>query len=129
MWGSRPTPKKEGMFSAGQASLEQLEFVLHGRHLKSGSDNPTSVYCLMPRKLPASYLRKLNEEQKMAKLAADKKAERKERLQVPDSGRLKSYTMVCQACGTRAMFTVDDRGYATCTKCRAIASFRFGHLA
>jgi len=83
----------------------------------------------MPRKLPSSYLRKLNEEQKMAGSIAAKRAEKKEQLQSPDSGRLKSYTMICQACGTRTKFTVDEKGYATCTNCRAIASFRFGHLA
>jgi hypothetical protein len=83
----------------------------------------------MPRKLPLSYLRKLNEEQKTVRLVAAKRAEKKEQLQAPDSGRLKSYTMICQACGTRAKFTVDDKGYATCTNCRALASFRFGHLA
>ncbi len=99
------------------------------RNLKTGSDIASCVYGLMPRKLPTSYLRKLNEEQKIAKLTAAKRAEKKEQLQAPNSGRLKSYTMVCQACGTRARFTVDDKGYATCTNCRAIASFRFGHLA
>lgn len=88
------------------------------------------VPCLMPRKLPTAYLRKLKEEQKTAESIAVKRVERKERqLQSPDSGRLKSYMMICQACGTRAKFTVDDHGYATCANCRAIASFRFGHLA
>lgn len=84
----------------------------------------------MPRKLPTAYLRKLKEEQKSAESIAVKRVERKEQqLQSPDSGRLKSYMMICQACGTRAKFTVDDHGYATCTNCRAMASFRFGHLA
>jgi hypothetical protein len=83
----------------------------------------------MPRKLPAAYLRKLNEEQKTVRSIAAKREEKKEQLQAPDSGRLKSYTMICQACGTRTKFTVDEHGYATCTNCRAIASFRFGHLA
>jgi hypothetical protein len=83
----------------------------------------------MPRKLPAAYLRKLNEEQKTVRSIAVKREERKEQLQAPDSGRVKSYMMVCQACGTRAKFTVDEHGYATCTNCRAIASFKFGHLA
>jgi hypothetical protein len=83
----------------------------------------------MPRKLPSSYLRKLNEERKTAQLLAAKRDEKKEQLQAPDSGRLKSYTMICQACGTRAKFTVDEKGYATCMNCKAIASFRFGHLA
>jgi hypothetical protein len=83
----------------------------------------------MPRKLPTAYLRKLNEEKKKVESVVTKHVEMKERLGGPDSGRLKSYTMICQACGTRAKFTVDDHGYATCTNCRAIASFRFGHLA
>jgi hypothetical protein len=83
----------------------------------------------MPRKLPAAYLRKLNEEQKTARSIATKREEKKERLHGPDSSKLKSYIMICQACGTRAKFIVDERGYATCTNCRAIASFRFGHVA
>jgi len=83
----------------------------------------------MPRKLPAAYLRKLNEEQKTVRSIAAKREEKKEQLQAPDSGRLKSYTMICQACGTRTKFTVDEHGFATCTNCRAIASFKFGHLA
>ena len=83
----------------------------------------------MPRKLPAAYLRKLNEEQKTVRSIAAKREEKKEQLQAPDSGRLKSYMMICQACGTRTKFTVDEHGYATCTNCRAIASFKFGHLA
>jgi hypothetical protein len=83
----------------------------------------------MPRKLPAAYLRKLKEEQKTARSIAIKREEKKEQLRAPDSGKLKSYTMICQVCGVRAKFTVDERGYATCTNCRAIASFRFGHVA
>jgi len=83
----------------------------------------------MPRKLPASYLRKLNEEQKMAKSIAAKQVERKQEPRDPDSGRLKGFTMICQTCGARAKFTVDLHGYATCSNCRAIANFRFGHLA
>jgi hypothetical protein len=82
----------------------------------------------MPRKIPASYLRKLNEEQKRAKEVAAKKAARPPPAD-PDSGKLKGFTMVCQTCGTRARFTVDKFGYATCGNCRAIASFRLGHLA
>jgi len=90
----------------------------------------TSVSSLMPRKIPTAYLRKLNEQQKIAPTIAAKRAEtREQRLQAPDSGRLKSYEMICHSCGTRAKFTVDDHGYATCTNCRAIASFKFGHLA
>jgi hypothetical protein len=83
----------------------------------------------MPRKLPTAYLRKLKEEQKTVESIAARRVEKKEQSRVPDSSRLKSYIMICQACGTRAKFTVDERGYATCTNCRAIASFRFGHLA
>ena len=83
----------------------------------------------MPRKLPAAYLRKLNEEQKTARSTARRREERKETLSAPDSGKLKSYVMICQVCGVRAKFTVDERGYATCSNCRAIASFKFGHLA
>lgn len=83
----------------------------------------------MPRKLPSSYLRKLNDEQKQAKAVAAKRAEKKLEPQDPESGRLKGFTMICQACGTKAKFTVDAHGYATCSNCRAIASFRFGHVA
>ena len=90
---------------------------------------PVGASSPLPRKLPTAYLRKLNEEQKTVHSNEAKRAEKKEQLQAPDSGRLKSYVMVCQACGTRAKFTVDEKGYATCSNCRAIASFRFGHLA
>ena len=84
----------------------------------------------MPRKLPTAYLRKLNEEQKIDRVKAEKQAEKKEQAQqAPYTGKLKGYTMVCQSCGTQAKFKVDDRGYATCTNCRAMASFRFGHVA
>jgi len=83
---------------------------------------------LMPRKLPTAYVRKLNDEQKTAQSIASKRIEKKEQFQAPDSGRLKSYVMICQACGSRAKFTVDEKGYATCSNCRAIASYRFGHM-
>jgi len=83
----------------------------------------------MPRKIPSSYIRKLNEEQKRAKEFADKAAKRPPKPVDPDSGKLKGFTMVCQTCGTRAPFTVDKFGYATCGNCRAIASYRLGHLA
>jgi hypothetical protein len=82
----------------------------------------------MPRKLPTAYLRKLKEEQRIARPTVTKREE-KEQLRAPDSEKLKSYTMICQVCGVRAKFTVDERGYATCSNCRAIASFRFGHVA
>ena len=83
----------------------------------------------MPRKIPSSYIRKLNEEQKRAKEVADKAARRPQKPVDPDSGKLKGFTMVCQTCGTRSRFTVDKFGYATCGNCRAIASYRLGHLA
>jgi len=82
----------------------------------------------LPRKLPTSYVRKLNEEQKQAKAIAAKKATKRILPSDPDSGKLKGFTMICQACGTKSRFTVDKFGYATCTNCRAIASFRFGHV-
>ncbi len=81
----------------------------------------------MPRKLPSSYLRKLNEEQKRAKEIAAKKVARPEPVD-PDAGKLKGFVMVCQICGTRAKFKVDKFGYATCGNCRAIASYKLGHL-
>jgi hypothetical protein len=83
----------------------------------------------MPRKIPSSYLRKLNEEQKRAKTLAAKAAEQKLEPKDPDSGKMKGFTAICQTCGLRAKFTVDKFGYATCTNCRAIASYRFGHVA
>ena len=83
----------------------------------------------MPRKLPSSYLRKLNEEQKRAKEIAARQAVKKPQPVDPDSGKLKGFTGVCQTCGSRTRFTVDKFGYATCTNCRAIASYRLGHLA
>lgn len=82
----------------------------------------------MPRKLPTSYVRKLNEQQKTAQAFAARRAEKKLEPRDPDSGKLKGFTMICQTCGTRAKFTVDPHGYATCTNCRAIANFRFGHV-
>ncbi len=82
----------------------------------------------MPRKLPSSYLRKLNEEQKRAKEIAAKKAASRPEPVDPDAGKLKSFIMVCQICGTRAKFKVDRFGYATCGNCRAIASYKLGHL-
>ena len=85
---------------------------------------------LMVRKLPSSYVRKLNEEQKMRKAIEAKQVVRRQRQQHdPDSGRLKGFTMVCQACGTNAKFTVDKLGYATCSNCRAMAPYRFGNVA
>ena len=87
-----------------------------------------SVPNLMPRKLPTAYVRKLNDEQKTAQSIASKRTERKEQFQAPDSGRLRSYVMICQACGKRVKFTVDEKGYATCGNCRAIASYKFGHI-
>ncbi len=83
----------------------------------------------MPRKLPASYLRKLNEEQKRAKEIAAKRPDKKLEPRDPDSGKLKGFTMICQTCGSRAQFSVDKFGYATCGNCKAIASYRFGHVA
>lgn len=83
----------------------------------------------MPRKLPSSYVRKLNEQQKFAKAIEAKRATKKEEPRDPDSGKLRGFTMICQTCGTRAKFSVDTHGYATCSNCRAIANFRFGHLA
>ena len=87
---------------------------------------PTSA---MPRKIPSSYLRKLNEEQKRAKILATKAAERKLEPKDPDSGKIRGFTGICQACGMRTKFTVDKFGYATCGNCRAIASYKFGHVA
>lgn len=84
---------------------------------------------VVPRKLPVSYVRKLNEEQKTARVLETKRAERKQEPRDPDSGKLRGFTMICQTCGTRAKFTVDPHGYATCSNCRAIANFKFGHLA
>jgi hypothetical protein len=83
----------------------------------------------MPRKIPSSYLRKLNEEQKRAKLFAAKAAEKKLEPKDPDSGKMKGFTGICQTCGTRTKFTVDKFGYAACGNCKAIASYRFGHVA
>ncbi len=83
----------------------------------------------MPRKIPSSYLRKLNEEQKRAKEIAAKKEARTPQPVDPDSGKLKSFTTICQTCGSQSRFTVDKFGYATCGNCRAIASYRLGHLA
>jgi len=83
----------------------------------------------MVRKLPSSYVRKLNEEQKMRKTIEAKQQVRKEQaLRDPDSGRLKTYTMICQSCGTNAKFTVSSLGYATCSNCRAVAPYRFGNV-
>ena len=83
----------------------------------------------MVRKLPSSYVRKLNEEQKKRKAFEAKQSARKEQQQRdPDSGRLKGFTMICQSCGTNSMFSVDKLGYATCKKCRAVAPYRFGNV-
>ncbi len=83
----------------------------------------------MPRKIPSSYLKKLNEEQKRAKEIAAKRAARRPEPVDPDSGKLKGFVTVCQTCGTRTRFIVDRFGYATCGNCRAIASYKLGHLA
>jgi len=83
----------------------------------------------MPRKVPSSYLRKLNEEIRSAKASANKRKDRELVPKDPDSGRLKGFTMVCQACGTKARFTVDSMGYATCGNCKSVASYRFGNVA
>jgi hypothetical protein len=84
----------------------------------------------MVRKLPSSYVRKLNEEQKMKQIFEAKEKVRKQQRQAdPDSGKLKGFTMICQTCGTNSKFTVDKLGYATCTHCRAVAPFRFGNVA
>jgi hypothetical protein len=84
---------------------------------------------LVGRKLPSSYVRKLNEEQKMRKTIEEKQRSRQQQRQSdPDSGRLKGYTMICQTCGTNSKFTVDKLGYATCSNCRAVAPYRFGNV-
>jgi hypothetical protein len=83
----------------------------------------------MPRKLPSSYLRKLNEEQKKRTAIEAKQSQPKAPPADPDSGKLKGFVMVCQSCGSRAKFSVDKFGYATCGNCRAIASYRLGHVA
>ena len=83
----------------------------------------------MPRKLPASYLRKLNEEQKRAKEVAARVDKKKLAPKDPDSGKLKGFTGICQTCGSQTKFTVDKFGYATCSNCKAIASYKFGHIA
>jgi hypothetical protein len=83
----------------------------------------------MPRKIPASYLRKLNEEQKKAKEFSAKAAVKRLEPKDPDSGKLKGFTGICQTCGTRTKFTVDKFGYATCANCKAIASYKFGYVA
>ena len=83
----------------------------------------------MPRKIPSSYLRKLNEEQKRAKDFAAKAAENKLEPKDPDSGKIKGFIGICQSCGARTTFIVDKFGYATCSNCRAIASYKFGHVA
>jgi hypothetical protein len=83
----------------------------------------------MPRKLPAAYLRKLNEEQRIAKSIAANRTAKKPQPLDPDAGRLNSFETICQMCGKRAKFNVDKFGYATCSNCRAIASYRLGHLA
>jgi hypothetical protein len=83
----------------------------------------------MPRKIPSSYLRKLNEEQKRAKVFAAKAAQKKLEPRDPDSGKIRGFSGICQACGARTQFSVDKFGYATCGKCGAIASYKFGHVA
>ena len=83
----------------------------------------------MPRKIPTSYIRKLNEEQKRSKVFAEKAAVKKLEPKDPDSGKLKGFMGICQICGSRTKFTVDKFGYATCGNCRAIASYKFGHVA
>jgi hypothetical protein len=87
------------------------------------------MWAAMPRKIPSSYLRKLNEEQKRSKIFAAKAAEKKLEPRDPDSGKIKGFTGICQTCGTRTKFTVDRFGYATCGNCKAIASYKFGHVA
>jgi hypothetical protein len=83
----------------------------------------------MVRKISSSYLRKLNEEQKMRKIIEARQQVRKmEQQRDPDSGRLKKFTMVCQSCGTNSKFTVNKLGYATCDNCRAVAPYRFGNV-
>jgi len=89
----------------------------------------STLVIAMPRKIPSSYLRKLNEEQKRAKDFAAKREEKKLEPKDPDSGKIKGFTGICQSCGTRTKFTVDKFGYATCGNCRAIASYKFGHVA
>ena len=83
----------------------------------------------MPRKLPPSYLRKLNEEQKRAKQFQASAERKKLAPKDPDAGKLKGFTGICQSCGSHTKFTVDKFGYATCNNCKAIASYKFGHVA
>ncbi|HKM49996.1 MAG: hypothetical protein ABSD41_03225 [Candidatus Bathyarchaeia archaeon] len=83
----------------------------------------------MVRKIPTSYIRKLNEEQKMRKTnEAKQQARRQQQQREPDAGRLKGFSMICQSCGTNSKFTVGKFGYATCNKCRAVAPYRFGNV-
>ena len=65
----------------------------------------------------------------MAKEVAARAEKKKLVPKDPDSGKLKGFTGICQTCGIRTKFTVDKFGYATCGNCKAIASYKFGHVA
>jgi hypothetical protein len=86
---------------------------------------------IMPRKLPSSYVRKLNDQQKTQKAIEANRQKRHEQQQASNqtSGRVKGFTTICQACGTRSNFIVDNLGHATCNHCRAIAPYRISNVA
>jgi len=84
----------------------------------------------MPRKLPSAYVRKLNDQQKLQKtLEENRQRKREQQPSNQTTGRMKGFTTICQACGTRSTFTVDNMGHATCNHCKAIAPYRISNVA
>jgi hypothetical protein len=83
----------------------------------------------LPRKLPKSYIAKLNEEQVRVAAMKKKSEEREERRAeqgLSSVTMLRSFEGNCAACGQRTLFNVDSLGYCRCNKCGCQANFRLG---
>ena len=83
----------------------------------------------MPRKLPKSYIVKLNEEQVRVSTIKKKSEERQQNRAeqgLSSVTMLRSFEGNCSACGQRTLFAVDGLGYCKCNKCGSQANFRLG---
>ena len=83
----------------------------------------------MPRKLPKSYIAKLNEEQLRVSILKKKNEEKEQKRAeqgLSSVTMLRSFEGNCGACGQRTLFTVDSLGYCKCNKCGSQANFRLG---
>jgi len=107
---------------------DQAPSVTHSLPLYGRLIYPTAER-FMPRKLPKSYIAKLNEEQVRVSTMKKKSEERQQSRAeqgLSTVTMLRSFEGNCSACGQRTLFTVDGLGYCKCNKCGSQANFRLG---